>query len=64
MPRSFVGALDMGGRGLCLGAVRQTFVGLIDGVKIRKRALPPAEIQRGHWRNKHRAYDFRPCPCP
>jgi sialidase-1 len=48
IPSAFVGALDVAGRALSIGSSWQPFVGLLDEVKIYKRALTDAEIEASY----------------
>jgi len=50
---AFTGALDVAGSDLSIGSSWQPFVGLLDEVKIYRRALSLAEIQAGY--NQQRA---------
>jgi hypothetical protein len=47
IPAEFTGALDVAGRDLSIGSSWQPFIGLLDEVKIYRRALSLPEIQTG-----------------
>jgi len=53
IPAAFTGALDVAGSDLSIGSSWQPFVGLLDEVKIYRRALNLAEIQASY--NQQRA---------
>jgi hypothetical protein len=53
IPAGFTGALDVEGRDLSLGSSWQPFIGLLDEVKIYRRALSLPEIQASY--NQQRA---------
>jgi hypothetical protein len=52
IPDSFTGPLDVTDGDLSIGSSWHPFIGLIDEVKIYKRALPPAEIKAEYDRQK------------
>jgi hypothetical protein len=52
IPPGFTGALDVEGGDLSIGSTWQPFVGLLDEVKIYKRALTDDEIKAGYEKEK------------
>ena len=48
IPSAFTGALDVAGGQLSIGSSWQPFVGLLDEVKIYKRALTESEIKASY----------------
>jgi len=52
LPSSFTGPLDVPGKELTIGSTWHPFIGLLDEVRIFKRALTDAEIQATYEREK------------
>ena len=52
IPENFTGSLDVAGGDLSIGGGWQPFIGLLDEVKIHRRALTDAEVQADYAREK------------
>jgi len=53
IPAGFAGALDVDGADLSIGSTWQPFIGLLDEVRIYKRALTADEIRASYEKEKH-----------
>lgn len=62
IPAGFTGNLDVAGGKLSIGSTWQPFIGMLDEVKIHRRALSPDEIQAGYEREKAKygSVEFEP----
>jgi len=52
VPAEFKGSLSIEGNDLTIGSTWQSFIGLLDEVKIYKRALPAAEVKASYAKEK------------